>query len=312
MRMRWLWLQKTDSARSWSALQINVEPEVRAFFEASVTLQLGNGERILFWLDKWIDGQSISQLAPGLFDCVPKRTKNTRTVAQALTDRRWTRDFRGGLSIPLLLEYIELSHRLALVQLTDTPDLFRWRWTADGIYSSASAYKKMHEGSIHLRGARRIWRSWAPPKVKFFTWLATKKRLWTADRRRRRGLEAHDECWFCNQEAETCDHILVHCSYAKQIWWNMMSCMDCHCSFPNANKSLQGWWSHVRRLQQQERRRGMDTLFMLIIWGIWKERNSRLFRNCYHSAEELLVQIKQEAELWIAAGATRLGCLKRE
>ncbi|CAL4948509.1 unnamed protein product [Urochloa decumbens] len=43
LRTRWLWLQKTDASRSWSALQIQVEPEVRALFQASVTTRTMRG-----------------------------------------------------------------------------------------------------------------------------------------------------------------------------------------------------------------------------------------------------------------------------
>ncbi|CAO2194169.1 unnamed protein product [Urochloa humidicola] len=46
---RWLWLQKTSADRAWSSLQLKVEPEVRAFFAASVTVHVGNGRRALFW-----------------------------------------------------------------------------------------------------------------------------------------------------------------------------------------------------------------------------------------------------------------------
>ena len=60
LRTRWLWLQRTDAERSWAQLQIDVEPEVRAFFSASVTVQVGNGESTLFWLYAWIQGRSFA------------------------------------------------------------------------------------------------------------------------------------------------------------------------------------------------------------------------------------------------------------
>ena len=46
-------------------------------------------------------------------------------------------------------------------------------------------------------------------RVEIFTKLALKQRFWTADRRRRHGLDAHDDCWLCDQEHETTDHMLV-------------------------------------------------------------------------------------------------------
>ena len=39
------------------------------------------------------------------------------------------------------------------------------------------------------------------------------------------------------------------------------------------------FWEHPGhcRLQVSERRRGLNKLFMLIIWCLWKEQNARLF-----------------------------------
>ncbi|CAM0152437.1 unnamed protein product [Urochloa decumbens] len=170
----------------------------------------------------------------------------------------------------------------------------------------------MHEGSIRLKNSNRIWKSWAPPRVKFFTWLAVKGRLWTADRRRRHNLEAHDTCWLCNQEQETGNHILVNCSFAKEIWWGVLSSLGCNCTFPTTAVSLQGWWTRIRRLQPREKRRGLDTLAMLIIWNLWKERNARLFEDCPSSVPQLLHRVQQELALWVQAGAWRMGVLASE
>ena len=68
LRTRWLWLQHTGAERSWAQLQIDVEPEVRAFFSASVTVQVGNGESTLFWLHAWIQGRSFAFYKAGYVD----------------------------------------------------------------------------------------------------------------------------------------------------------------------------------------------------------------------------------------------------
>jgi hypothetical protein len=87
-----------------------------------------------------------------------------------MTGRRWIQDIRGGLSIPILVDYVTIWDKFSSLQLQeDREDRWAWRWTADGRYSAASVYKQLHSGSVIMHGAERIWKSWAPPKVKFFT-----------------------------------------------------------------------------------------------------------------------------------------------
>lgn len=106
------------------ALQIKFEPEVQALFSTSVTITVGNGASALFWADNnWIEGKSVAQIAPNLAALISSRVVQRRTVAQ---------DINGGLSIPVLMEYIRLWNMLADFHLSDAADSFRWRWTADG------------------------------------------------------------------------------------------------------------------------------------------------------------------------------------
>jgi hypothetical protein len=53
----------------------------------------------------------------------------------------------------------------------------------------------------------------------------------------------------------------------------------------------------------------MDSLFVLISWQIWKERNARCFRESAASISDLLLLIKAEADSWIEAGGGALGDL---
>ena len=48
------------------------------------------------------------------------------------------------------------------------PDVFSCRLAADGRYSAASAYGAMFFGSATPIGAKHIWKTAAPPRVRFF------------------------------------------------------------------------------------------------------------------------------------------------
>jgi hypothetical protein len=80
IRMRWLWLKRTDPTRPWSDLPIQVPSKARFFFSAVLVTEVRNGSNTLFWTDKWINGKRVSDIAPRLFSLVPKRIAAKRTV----------------------------------------------------------------------------------------------------------------------------------------------------------------------------------------------------------------------------------------
>ena len=60
------------------------EHVVEAMFQSSIYVELGNGRKALFWTDRWLQGQSLLNIAPFLCNAVRARIKGQRTVAQAL------------------------------------------------------------------------------------------------------------------------------------------------------------------------------------------------------------------------------------
>uniref|UniRef100_A0A0D9VKD7 Amino acid transporter transmembrane domain-containing protein n=1 Tax=Leersia perrieri TaxID=77586 RepID=A0A0D9VKD7_9ORYZ len=61
--------------------------------------------------------KALQQVAPCLFNIMPKRLRSCRTVAEALTNMCWIRDLRPG-----------------------RPDSIVWRWENSRVYSSSLAY----------------------------------------------------------------------------------------------------------------------------------------------------------------------------
>jgi hypothetical protein len=48
LRIRWLWLARVDSDKTWSGYNFRVDKSSQDFFDASVTVQVGDGSRVLF------------------------------------------------------------------------------------------------------------------------------------------------------------------------------------------------------------------------------------------------------------------------
>jgi hypothetical protein len=81
--------------RPWTQFDIKVHPNAEALFRASDHSSVGDGDTTLFWMDKWIQGQSIAFFTPYLFSRIPSRVRTGRTVQEALADNSWIQDISG-------------------------------------------------------------------------------------------------------------------------------------------------------------------------------------------------------------------------
>lgn len=173
LHIRWLWLEKTEGSRPWAGLDIQVSQCARAMLEMAVRSEVGNGKSTKFWLDRWLDGKTIRELAPAPFAIIPPKVRKQRTVAQALANRTWVSDITGTLTVQVIVEYLQIWHLVdGMVLQQDIDDHHIWKLSNTGVYSSKSACEAFFTGAVCFAPWKRIWKSWAPLRCKFFLWLA--------------------------------------------------------------------------------------------------------------------------------------------
>jgi hypothetical protein len=117
LRMRWLWLKKTDPSRPWSALPIQILDKSQAFFAIAMQTEIGDGTSTLFWRDRWINGHRVADLAPRLLAVIPKGKVNKCTVREALIEHKWVSEIRGALTVGVIVDYLRLWNALQGVVL---------------------------------------------------------------------------------------------------------------------------------------------------------------------------------------------------
>jgi hypothetical protein len=246
LRVRWPWLKKTEPNKPWANLPLQVSKEVEGLLTMAVFTELGNGADTLLWRDKWLKGSNIKNLAPGLFALVPKQTSNRRTVLEALTDDKRVEDLHGNISVAALMEYLAVWDLLQEVELQpDVPDKHIWRLSPTGVHSDGSAYDALFQGAVLFEPFERLWKSWAPPKCRFFMWLVAHQRCWTADRLAKRGLPHPDCCPLCDQEEENIQHLLVGCVFARDFWFHLLHFVGLTAVAPQPVDSSSVWWEKV-------------------------------------------------------------------
>ena len=305
MRCKWLWLSWMDTTRPWRGLPLSITSSVRALFEASVQFNIGDGANTQFWTDPWHNRESFSSRFPDLFKhCTVKSI----SILHALTDGKWMRHFKSNLSQDAISQFTSMWNDLQLVQLSENQeDTLTWRWTANGQFSSCSAYTATLTANIKPLFANLAWSSDAPPKCQFFVWLAAQERCLTADNLAKRGWPHNPLCSLCLQEPESATHLLTTCSFAKEIWHLTFDMLHMHHSLmANNGESLTSWWQRSSSAMTKDKAKTWRSIIALVWWNIWKERNARVFTNSSCSARPLFEKIQVEAKDWIDAGRRRV------
>jgi len=275
---------------------------------ASIYVELGNGRKALLWTDRWLQGRSISELAPCLCNAIGSRIKKQRTVAQALPGDNWTRDISGALTVQVLLEYLHIWELTRGIQVqVNQNDRICWMWTSDMIFSTSSAYRSFFMGQHPTEGAKLLQKARAPPKCKFFIWLVLHDRCWMADRHKRHGLQDDDTCSLCNQLPETIDHLLLVCPFSREVWFRALCFMHWEATSPTVQAyTLADWWYGARKRISKDDRKCFDSLVVLLCWLLWKERNNRTFNCRVRTVNDFLSCVANEVVSWYQAGYKHL------
>jgi len=312
LRVRWLWLGKTDPNKPWAAFPISINKNAQALFSMALTTTVGSGSQTKFWTDRWLNGKSIELLASHLFACVPKRRAKNRMVDDALRDNTWVHDIQGHHTVAVLAEYLEIWEMVQEVVLQpEVTDKHKWKFEASGDFSTKSTYRAFFNGAILFEPCRLIWGSWAPRKCKFFLWLVVHNRCWTADRLARRGLPHPEHCPLCDQEDESIQHLLCSCVFSRQFWHLLL----CRFGLPDIgpqpdSTNFFDWWLQAGSSFNKEVKQGFNSLVSLGAWILWKGRNDKVFNGISPNLSRALLLASEEVDLWILAGAKGLRRLR--
>jgi hypothetical protein len=185
-------------------------------------------------------------------------------------------DIRGSLQAQGILKFILLWDTLQDIQINmGLPDCHRWTPSDSGVYSSKLAYERLFMGAVQFEPSGRIWRTWAPPRCKFFIWLASLNRCWTTDRLARPGLDHPSQCLLCDQEEETIHHIMVGCVFSREVWFRMLSSVGLQgCTPEPGEENFHEWWRTTELKVPKQVRAGFNSLVSLILWSLWKHLNA--------------------------------------
>jgi hypothetical protein len=304
LRLRWMWLEWVDPDRPWGGTELPVTEIDRQLFRTSTVVTIGDGQKASFWNSSWLNGRAPMDIAPDLFKLAWRKG---RKVREELENHSWTRGLWRMNSVEEMAQFVVLWDMVQDIEFVDRPDEITWRWTADGSYSSRSAYTAQFNGSYSTFKGDYIWKAHAEGKHKFFAWLLVQCKILTTDKLVVRNCPCNPMCALCDQEPEDAAHLCLHCVFAKEVWLHMSSWSNGLIRLPSDNTSVEDWWHLSLRSFPAAQRRNVAALMMYTMWNIWKERNRRIFEGTTATPASLLVH--QGRDRLAAASGRRTECI---
>ena len=102
------------------------------------------------------------------------------------------------------------------------------------------------------------------------------------------------------------DQLIIGCAYSREVWNILLTRLHLQDVVIVQEESMLQWWLRNRKLVEKHVRKGFDSLFFLIGWALWKERNARTFDGKSLSPAGLAIRIQEEANQWCLAGYKHL------
>ena len=62
------------------------------------------------------------------------------------------------------------------------------------------------------------------------------------------------------------------------------------------DRDFDGWWLHYIQSLPKEKKRAASGTITYIIWGVWKERNRRVFSNLAKNVVDVVRLVRDEVE----------------
>jgi hypothetical protein len=169
-------------------------------------------------------------------------------VQKALQNNKWIAHIFPIQSHEELHEYVSLWTIVKQIQLVDgMEDSIVWRWTANGEYTTKSAYSIQFEGSFSKLRIMPIWKANAEPKCRFFAWTLMHKKILMANNLTKRHWSCDPTSKLCRIHPKTPTHLCKDCSFTKQVWTILKSGLGLSIlDTVNPDGSLHSFWRKCR------------------------------------------------------------------
>ncbi len=184
---------------------------------------MGTGEKIKIWKDPWLPCPTSYRVIS------PVHGTDENATVETLIDGELKCWKNAELECLFMPRDVEAIKQIPLSRRRPS-DLLNWTGTKNGIFTIKSAYNllRMQQSQLAAMSSSSsphwtqlwngIWATHVQPKIKLFVWRACKNILPTQTNLFDRRVISSFSCKWCDEEAETTDHVLWRCEFAQRVW----------------------------------------------------------------------------------------------
>lgn len=110
--------------------------------------------------------------------------------------------------------------------------------------------------------SKHLWKLKCPTKARLFFWCLLKRKIPTWDILQSRYMYGRGRCPVCKSDAESINHLFIHCNETKKIWGEVEKLLNIQAEWGNGSleEVWANWW-------QNHPDGNMRNLPLIFCWG---------------------------------------------
>jgi len=286
---------------------INEHQPLSLKFLQNLKVAIGNGEKTMFWEDKWIQNEPLMSLFPELYALSSQQ--NTTIASMGWYEGsvwNWVLAWQRELT----QEEFERVDELNGLIINHNPQQNKedtLLWNEKNHYTAKAFQQECSKGAVYDNLVCKVWMNLAPPRVEFFMWLALLEKLNTKELLWRKGVLQEDqiECTFCSVQVESSSHLLMSCPVSWKVWCTIAEDLNQELHMPDSFRMHYEVWMG-RKWRNATYRKLWCTTFFAVAWSLWLVRNEIIFQHKELDMELLCNLIRWRVACWTKAWKEKL------
>jgi hypothetical protein len=258
-------------------------------FQKYIVFEVGKGDKVRFWHDKWCGDRSLKDDFPHLFEYSRDREALIDSLfsrSNGVETREWQFQFVRNFNdweVDMVAAFFSLIHSKAPVHEAD--DVIKWSLKKNGTFDIRSFYHAIRGSGSNGFPWKGIWGVKVPRRVAFFVWTAAWGNILTCDNLRSRGIVMVGWCCLCRCSGENVAHLLLHCPMARELWNYVFRRFGVDWVISGSVlEHLAGWRNWFGKHYPDV----WNLVPACVMWSLWRERNNRTFEDVELPVDKLI------------------------